>query len=60
MDLKFRFSRCFCPIGLKTGPIHPEILLHNDFYERGIDIWSAGCVVSEMCGGVPLGQSSVR
>jgi serine/threonine protein kinase len=32
----------------------PEIFLHNDFYELGIDIWSAGCVIAEMCRGVPL------
>lgn len=32
----------------------PEILLHNDFYEVSIDIWSTGCVMAEMARGSPL------
>lgn len=32
----------------------PEILLHNDFYEVSIDIWSAGCVMAEMARGSPI------
>jgi serine/threonine protein kinase len=32
----------------------PELFLHNDFYELGIDIWSAGCVIAEMARGTPL------
>jgi serine/threonine protein kinase len=32
----------------------PELFLHNDFYELGIDIWSAGCVIAEMARGAPL------
>ncbi|OHT09782.1 Cell division control protein 2 like protein [Tritrichomonas foetus] len=32
----------------------PEVLLHNDFYELSVDIWSAGCVMAEMARGTPL------
>jgi serine/threonine protein kinase len=32
----------------------PELFLHNDFYELGVDIWSAGCVIAEMVRGAPL------
>jgi serine/threonine protein kinase len=32
----------------------PELFLHNDFYEIGIDLWSAGCVIAEMARGTPL------
>jgi serine/threonine protein kinase len=31
-----------------------ELFLHNDFYELGIDVWSAGCVIAEMTRGRPL------
>lgn len=32
----------------------PEVLLHNEFYELAVDIWSAGCVMAEMARGIPL------
>jgi serine/threonine protein kinase len=32
----------------------PELFLHNEFYELGIDVWSAGCVIAEMARGAPL------
>jgi serine/threonine protein kinase len=32
----------------------PELFLHNEFYELGIDVWSAGCVIAEMVRGAPL------
>jgi serine/threonine protein kinase len=32
----------------------PELFLHNEFYELGIDVWSAGCVIAEMVRGGPL------
>ena len=32
----------------------PEVLLHNDFYDLSVDIWSAGCVMAEMARGIPL------
>ena len=32
----------------------PEVLLHNDFYEVSIDVWSAGCVIAEMYRGTAL------
>jgi serine/threonine protein kinase len=34
----------------------PELLLHNDYYDVGVDIWSAGCVIAEMVNGSALFQ----
>jgi serine/threonine protein kinase len=32
----------------------PELFLHNEFSELGIDVWSAGCVIAEMARGTAL------
>jgi serine/threonine protein kinase len=32
----------------------PEVFLHNDYYELGVDVWSAGCVIAEMVRSEPL------
>jgi serine/threonine protein kinase len=32
----------------------PELLLHNEFYEVAVDVWSAGCVIAEMASGTVL------
>jgi serine/threonine protein kinase len=30
------------------------VFLHNDSYDLGIDVWSAGCIIAEMTRGGPL------
>jgi serine/threonine protein kinase len=30
------------------------LLLHNEFYEVSVDVWSAGCVIAEMASGAVL------
>lgn len=32
----------------------PEILIANKQYTKGIDMWSLGCILGEMCKGKPL------
>lgn len=32
----------------------PEILIANKQYTKGIDMWSLGCILGEMCRGKPL------
>lgn len=32
----------------------PEILIANKKYTKGIDMWSLGCILGEMCKGKPL------
>lgn len=32
----------------------PEILIANKKYTKGIDMWSLGCILGEMCRGKPL------
>ncbi|ENN77478.1 hypothetical protein D910_07354 [Dendroctonus ponderosae] len=40
----------------------PEILIANRRYTKGIDMWSLGCILAEMCIGKPLfpGSSTVN
>ncbi|CEO96945.1 Mitogen-activated protein kinase [Plasmodiophora brassicae] len=32
----------------------PEILLGSNYYTKGVDMWSIGCILAEMLGGKPL------
>jgi serine/threonine protein kinase len=46
--------RNYTPGVVTTQYRAPELFLHNDFYELGVDVWSAGCVIAEMVRGKPL------
>ena len=64
----FGFSRLFTiPIRVVTPDVvtlwykAPEILLHNEIYDPGIDIWSVGCMMAELSSGRALfrGDSNI-
>lgn len=64
----FGLSRFFTiPIQMLTPDLvtlwyrPPELLLHNDYYEVSVDIWSAGCVLAELAMRKPLfpGDSNI-
>jgi serine/threonine protein kinase len=43
--------RNYSPVVVTLFYKAPELLLENEFYEYGIDVWAAGCVIAEMCRG---------
>lgn len=32
----------------------PEVLLSSSMYTKAVDIWSAGCILAELIGRVPI------
>jgi casein kinase II subunit alpha len=39
-----RMNTRVCSLNYKS----PEILLGNNFYDQGLDIWSAGCILASL------------
>lgn len=54
VDFSCTFFVChFCHVATRWYRA-PEILIANKQYTKGIDMWSLGCILGEMCRGKPL------